>query len=265
MINHLRTLLLNQPGSLNVSPTFIGEEFVPAEFNPVIPPLDLQAVLNILFGVAPDRAMLNYRLRQYLTLIHSNPDFAGFVTALDSRITYWPAKNGSIVAGLQKPITATQTNTPAKVISFVFDPAQLVDYSRLLARWSVAVTDGSTVTMQQLTSPKLKSTYNYTITNGLSDLVTLPGSSIQFRFASGIGSSWFVEVLNKPKLDLVDLVPILEGNASTLATALFNKDVEPYRTFNNIWAYRTESGYRLSAIVLAVAYKLNTLLPANSN
>lgn len=87
MINHFRTLLLNRSGEEAGVSAHLGDEYVPTWYRAVPLPSYLTSVRRLLFGAAPDRVYLNYRVRQCLSLMHSS-ELAEFVTHLDSRITY---------------------------------------------------------------------------------------------------------------------------------------------------------------------------------
>ena len=87
MFNHARTLLLNISGSNNPGSSYLGEELVPADYAAITLPSYIENVRRPLFGAAPDRAMLNYRIRQLLTLI-ADTDLQEYIVGLDSRITY---------------------------------------------------------------------------------------------------------------------------------------------------------------------------------
>ena len=66
MFNHARTLLMNlsgDAGDLYIS-DYPGDEMIPADYRAVALPTYLQVVRSRLFGVTPDRAMLNYRVAQ---------------------------------------------------------------------------------------------------------------------------------------------------------------------------------------------------------
>lgn len=88
MINHARTLLLNQPGSM-YQPGVLGEEYAPPEYKPVRLPTYLKTAHQIIFGTGPDKVYLNFRAHELLGLIHAT-ELAEFVYALDPRVTYWP-------------------------------------------------------------------------------------------------------------------------------------------------------------------------------
>lgn len=86
MINHARTLLGNQAAIL-LGLNFPGEEYVPETFYPVTLPSPLARIRALLFGSQPDRIMVNYRLRQYMTLLHAT-ELSQYVTAFGARLTY---------------------------------------------------------------------------------------------------------------------------------------------------------------------------------
>jgi hypothetical protein len=88
MINHARTLLLNQPGKLYM-PGIIGEEYIPANYSPVALPSYVITPRRIIFGTDPDKVFLNFRAWELLSLAHET-ELAEFIYELDPRITYWP-------------------------------------------------------------------------------------------------------------------------------------------------------------------------------
>lgn len=89
MTNHIRTLLLDEDGRNSPGVGYPGEEYVPMDFRPAAMPYGIRNAWQLLFGRSPDRAYRNYRLRQYMALIH-NTELAETVLADDPRQTYWP-------------------------------------------------------------------------------------------------------------------------------------------------------------------------------
>lgn len=88
MINHARTMLLNMESTAAINET-VGAEYVPADFTPVVETTEVKAARSILFGsLTADMFTMNYRLHQYMNLLHANPFVGGDVLALDTRITY---------------------------------------------------------------------------------------------------------------------------------------------------------------------------------
>lgn len=107
MINHARTLLLNQPRQ-RMHPTDVGHAYVPPAFQSIKLPPPLLAIRNILFGATPDNYFLNYRVRELLTYIHQT-ELAEFVYQFDPRVTYWPETSTPFFESSSKRVTITQT------------------------------------------------------------------------------------------------------------------------------------------------------------
>ena len=98
MINHYRTALLNISGSNWPGLEYPGEELVDPMFRQKPMSGYVSTVHRLIFGESPDRAYLNYRLRQLTTMWHDG-DLHEAVTAKDSRLTYWPMQFASTMAG----------------------------------------------------------------------------------------------------------------------------------------------------------------------
>jgi len=260
MINQLRTLLLNQSAVAIPLPGYPGEEFVPADYMPRTLPDGLATVHSLLFGVAPDRAMLNMRLRQLLGLIHST-ELAEFVYALDPRVTYWPPRNDSLFSSLDNVPTITNI-VGTNVLYIMGSPTPFTDGDKLYYSFLIEVVNGTDVTIQSLTDAIPIITENYTVSAGLSSLVPLPNTDLQFRFQAGVGSKWKVEWLTYPAQNLADLYNnVKSGLTSDLASALFGDDPEePMLTFRNLWVENPYPPYQLGGAALALGYQTNTLV-----
>ncbi|NDD53047.1 hypothetical protein EBZ39_04070 [bacterium] len=107
MINHARTLLLNQPRRrMHYADT--GYAYIPTEFKTIKLPPTLLAVRQILFGSRPDNYFLNYRCRELLSYLHTT-ELAQYVYSLDPRVTYWPEISKPFFEPANKIINITQT------------------------------------------------------------------------------------------------------------------------------------------------------------
>ncbi len=260
MINHCRTLLLNRPGSTVILPNFIGEEFVPIDYVPARLSSQLQLVWDILFGTDPDRAMLNYRLRQYMSILHST-ELEEFIYSFDERVTYWPIIDTQLYGGPSITPTAVQLNTPTKAFYLAGNIQSVQATSRLLTQWNVTVTDGSNVTINQLTTPLSTIVKPYTISNGLSNLIPLQNSYLQFMFQAGIGSTWSVQSVARPALGLSDIILSLENLEAINSQFVFGTTFEePYKTFNEMWSTRSDIAYKLGGLLMALIFRMNALL-----
>ncbi len=94
MINHYRTALLNISGTNWPGLEYPGEELVDSSFKSKPLKGVISTVHRLVFGETPDRAYLNYRLRQLTTMWHDGILHEA-ATAKDSRITYWPLRFSS--------------------------------------------------------------------------------------------------------------------------------------------------------------------------
>lgn len=88
MTNHLRTLLLNRSATGRPAPGWYGEEYIPAEFAPVVLTPALRELHTDLFGTIADDLTLNYKLAQYLQALHSSEAGDHYARQLDPRISY---------------------------------------------------------------------------------------------------------------------------------------------------------------------------------
>lgn len=96
MINEARSLLLNL-SSTAVDLTLPWSEYVPTEYMAVPLPTWLVSLRNLLLGTNPTQTQLNLRVYQYMQLLHSGK-YADHITDMDSRITYLPFDESSLVS-----------------------------------------------------------------------------------------------------------------------------------------------------------------------
>jgi hypothetical protein len=256
VINHVRTLLLNQPAG---GAARVGDEYVPTGFGPRLVPAALLSVRRALFGPSPDRAMLNYRLHQYLALVHTC-ELVDYVLAKDPRITYWPFGDDIMRQVARGPVVTQVAGSPA-VLTVMAAQAAVESHGRLRRQWQVNVVDGTSVQVVAHDDNGLVYTVvqTYTITDGLSNQLVLPDSSLRYRFQAGVGSVWQVDLASAPALSLPAVVMNLEALMSTaVREALFGTEpIEPYRTFRELWDSHDVLAYRLGAVVLALAYRMD--------
>lgn len=179
MINHARTLLLNTT-TVGDYATYPGEEYISSDFVPLKLTSTLQRLRMGLFGSRPDRLMLNYRGRQLMSLLHST-ELVEFVLNLDPRITYdlnsqvfyeHPFGFGS----LQYTGCGTAIFLQGETLS---DPSPTGLCRR---RWSVDVVSDSQVSIKAIKPAAPEIFVDYTSDNNLSSPITLPETSLSFRF-----------------------------------------------------------------------------------
>lgn len=258
MINHFRTLLLNQNSSSTPGANYPGEEYVPSNYPKKTLLGSLFTVYGLIFGVNPDRAMLNHRLRELTDIVHTN-ELEEFVLDFDPRVTYWPPSNNSIFNTIIKPPVITNVSGTKALYLNVSNPivaGDVIYYSYLLD-----VTDGSHITIQSVAPAAPLVTLSYTITSGLSNLLQLPGSNISFQFQSGVGSQWTAAWLAQPNRKLGEVyADLIAGLTTDIANDLFDTNLTNMQTFKNIWEQSPYPPYRIGAVVLALATQINTLV-----
>ena len=244
MINHVYSLLRNVTGA-GVDPSQ-GGEYVPLEFRAVTLTPGLALVRSTLFGANPDPVYLNYRLRQYMTVLHAG-DYVDHVASYDSRWTYWPFLNAPpFVFGtsLTQNLGSGETASPAPPIL----QGQVVandEAGRCSFQWPLTLTRSA-----------------LTFTNGLSAPVPVPGSSLSVLVPSSIAAvtHWTVSATVKPVRDLATLVATLDTVGVRPTLELFGiETTEPQATYRKLWNEHDQLPERLTAVLLALAFRTEAL------
>lgn len=251
MLNHYRTLLVNLPPDGEE----VAEEKIPAGFVPVRLPPAVQAVRRVLFGAAPDRAMLNYRARQLLRVVHATP-LAEWVTRLDPRVAYTLDGGGLVGAAAFTP-AVTQYSGPAAALPVVGGPAAPDATGVMRLRYTVDVRSLTTVTVTRHTDPTADDTSTFALAAGLSAPLELRGAGYAVRLTTDDpGCAWGVEVLLRPRRDPGELCADLESVGGDRLVALFGLEAgEPWATLRRVWRATRETPLRLAAAVTAAVYR----------
>jgi hypothetical protein len=261
MVNHARTLLLNLAPAPTGYSSAPGEEFIEPDFRPLQLPGYLQHIRNVLFGSDPDRLMLNYRGRQLLGLLHTT-ELVEFVLELDSRITYDTLPRDAFYASQFLPrVTRLRGTTAELPLSGRVGPPDRA--GRLEHAWRVETASSSQVAVRRLTAPLSLDLVSYTLTSGLSELLDLPGSGLQFRVPAGVGNAWRITACARPEQNLAELVTSLTAVAGPLETVFGVGTAagrsEPFVTFRNLWRDHPEALYRLGGALLGYIYRADAL------
>ena len=253
MINHIRSILWNAPHRQMNSADFLGEEYVSLEWVPVPQPHGVARLRDILFGHNPDRALMNYRLRQLMTLIHST-DLEQYVHGKDTRVTYWPGTARGIFDE-----TFGATVTDISVSGSQLTPVGTLELSRdgqLYDKYIITVSTSTAVIIDRKTKPHSFET----VAMVAGQPVTLPGTQLQFMISNPQASdSWELELLRRPAADLGTLVKNVETNlgAGSLADVFGPAGEEPYKTFKALWEDHQYLDYKLGGLTLALAYRMD--------
>lgn len=255
MINHIRTLLLNQPRGA-YGPDFPGEEYVPATYRARSLPTSLRKARAVLFGADPDRYMLNYRLRQLLPVLHET-ELEEYVLEKDSRTTYWPLRGEEFFRGAFGTTIDTLNNLGSPLLTPIGELLPHEEDGRLHHRWHVTVISATNVEVKRIATPLQEAIYSYTLTDNLSNQIPLLGSSLSFVFRGGVGSEWIVEIVARPRKSTGDLLAALKRSLTEVDEIQIFGTVnrEPFLTLRNLWRRHDKYPYQLGALLLALALR----------
>lgn len=261
MINQVRTLLMNK-SSIGGSSSFPGEEFIPPDFVPKKWPADLTRAMSTLLGARPDRLYLNYRMREIMAILH-NTELAEYVYKNDPRVTYLPLNDeqffGNTVFGTTYDQYEGNVEVPLTVHGeHVSDEGN----GTTTLQWQITVVDGTQVEVKRLTPPPDTKLVTYTNSNGLSTYVPLHGSGLKIKFptASGVGTSWMLYSRARPEMALSVRAENMMGLLTDqLLLRMFPSRNEPWATLKNTYEDNPLFPYKFSAVMLALAFYMDTL------
>lgn len=259
MINHARTLLLNLPSSSAA----IGEEYVPRDFVPIKLPAHLDKIRTILLGKNRDRPTVNFKVRQYLQILHST-EFSYYLYNLDPRITYdLRSKEFFDLSGQLSVGKLGETEDDLFVLGS-YNSKSNTPVSNLL--WRVTIDSATEVTVKKQFAPASTETVEYTSADGLSSAIRLPGTMLTVRFNtreddSHVGNSWRIELNVIPDFDLGDTWLSLKSAGDDVLSQVFKYGAEePYASFERLWHRSKQLHYSLSGLLLAYVYGVNDLI-----
>ena len=254
MYNHIRNLLVNRAGSDYADTTVPGDELIPTGYLKKVLPTYLQTLRSRIFGVSPDRVMLNYRVAQLLSTI-SSTDLQQYVVSVDSRLTYdYPDLKSGFGPSVQKQSGLATDELTLQGSEVAPDASGVCSYRYVI---SVDTSPSAVVTVKRTVVPEVTEETAITLTNGLSQQISLPYSGLKFRLNSTTdGASWYVQGALRPTTNLSSIVESLSSIGEPTLLQLFGAaPEEPYNIFKNCWENHPELAYKLGGIVLAIAYR----------
>lgn len=257
MLNHARMLLMNKSTGALQGFAYLGDEAVAPNYLELDLPSYLLSLRAVLFGTNPDRHFLNYRLRQFLTLIHSTP-LVQFVLDLDPRITYSIGTDTTLTDGGRfKPEIIQVSGSLSDVLSVFGSPVGPDSVGRMKHALLIDIITNESIRVEQRLPPFQQTILGFALTDGASQPLPLGDSGYSFRLhTTNVGASWLVEVLNRPQWDLGQIVASLGQVGEPVFLQLFGTaSVEPYRTFRALWFDQSEMPLRLAALLLAIVYR----------
>lgn len=250
MINHARTLLLNQ----QVDPGELGGEFIPPEFRPVTLPGPLQAVRRLLFGTRPDALKLNYRVAQFLGVLHAGR-FSEYVTALDSRVTYRQFRDDLFAMRSEYQVAGDK---PQDLVVLGPDAEETAE-GVLRWTWQVSIPESGVAVLTLQDADPVDFELEFDIENGITSPLLLPAvTNAVVRIQNPeVGDRWTITQRVRPRQSLGTLVQYLQITLTPDSErALFGAAVaEPYQTFRNLWASPRGGLWSLTGLLLALIYR----------
>lgn len=259
MINHVRTLLMNRTRE-GYPQDYPGEEYIQPDFIPKKLRLELQLIHRQLFGVAPDRLFLNYRVRQLLTIMHST-ELVEFIYDFDPRVTYTPLVDDESLFDEVFVTTVRQVAGSGNTLYVSGEHVTTPGDNRLQQTWDVIVTeDAIRVDKRSLPTDSVLHPANYN--GGLSNLIPLVGSGLSVRIKEApINTRWTINSAAQPVDDVGQVLAQLESSISDGGFQLLFPITtqEPLTTLKNIWNRNHLSAYRYTALLLATVYQINEM------
>ncbi len=255
MYNHGRTLLLNLDGGSSPGSDFLAEELVPADYRRLTLPGYLQLIRGRLFGSDPDRAMLNYRIRQYLAVLQTT-ELHQFLLDLDPRITYDCTEESLTQETLFTP-RIRQSSGALAALYLLGEQGSPDSMGRIRYDYEVDVLSHETVEVRRITPYPTSWISSLSLADGLSNTIDLLGTGYQFRLNTNNPATQFViDGYLRPQWDLTQILALLQQIGETTTVQLFGvQSVEPYQTLRNLWNDHHEFAYRLGAILVALIYR----------
>jgi hypothetical protein len=277
MVNHLRTLLLNENGSNRPSYNYPLEEYVAADFVTSSMPFECQKVWNILLGISPDRAYKNWRLYQIAQFAQVS-DLKKHWYKFDERITYFdrPASDESDPFG-RVSIIKVSTGATIDLINsangITVDPAQIQTDSesvglllsgilisdeskgRCKNTWRITLTSSTNVQITNLTT-NVSDYHTLSFSNNLSAPVPLPGTGLFIQFRPVASDTWSIETTAKPSTDIGVVLANLKSIGDLDIDYVLSGAYPEYSIFSDYWHKNDNLAEKISAIALGLAYKL---------
>jgi hypothetical protein len=227
MINHFRTLLLNRKRDFRPVYGDHGEEYIPEEFEQLELPADLVRIRNVLLGEYGDPLYENYRMAQYLTLIHTHATLWQYIVEHDDRITY--DINAWQFSRLKEAITVSPNSNTEMELRVMGKPTADDEIGRISFSYIIGTSAGPSVDIHNV-KDHLKHAEDISITDQVS--TTFPignGMTGQLLIPAG---SWaedmvfHVMALVEPSYSLGDIYNILDTRAAQYINPIMREQDE---------------------------------------
>jgi len=250
MINHARTVLINQNGPHNEQTDIPGDVYIP-EYETLTLSAPLRVLWDTLFGGAPDYEGVVYRAAQYMAVLHST-EYEAYVTALDPRITYDTNNINILSEGIYGPIVTGPSDIS---VTGTWDDEGMS--GRVNTRWRVLMSAADRVLIENQND-------GWIVEYDWDEVKKLPRTDLAIAFADtspAAGTEWFIDYKSRPQPDIGAVLASLRTLPRTTQTTIFGSSPkqEPQLTFYNLARKHYALPYQLSGWLLAFIYALDAL------
>lgn len=263
MINAVRTLLHNTSGPADFS--WPGEEYIPPEFRERQPTPSLGRIRRVLFGSTPDRFMKNYRLSQFLPILHASC-LEPWIYRLDPRISYDFGERSARklkYLGYIGPRPWVWSVLPAHAAEHVLISLQEgepdCDATGLCWwEWAFYRPSASQLDMLVLRGSGLPRSWSLQAqADGFSQWLAL-GPPLSVRCRMDFTEPWQLIAVQRPSQSPAQLLRTLEERHAEDMDQLWDNS-EPLCSCRELCRASPDFAERLAAILLAVAYRSRDL------
>jgi len=247
MFNHLWTLFANQsyhgdetdtPGGVAIDPNFLAKTPDPAS-----------NVRRIIFGKTPDHDMVTYRCRQFLACVHASK-LKHYITIKDKRIAY----------DLQDSTIADPTYSLPKITNlqgsnrlWLIGEPNTPDDSGVIRHEFHANFSPPNLTIENLATPNPTiETILVTFPNQASAPIPLATTGYSLVISEPITSQWRIELRLRPKMDVAQIVAIIDNTLGESFASLFPTQ-QPFRELLTVWRESDNTIDRAAALAIAIA------------
>jgi hypothetical protein len=233
MINHARTLLLNKNRNLRPAYGDLGEEYIEEGFSPVELTAPLTKIREVLLGSYGDPLYENYRLAQYMSLLHAHPTLRQVIKEQDTRVTYdWHSWRFSQV---KQAVTVTATTSTSLELTILGQPVADEVAGQLSFSYILGTGAGPTVDVNNVKARNRKN-HNLTIVDQTTNVFGI-GTELSGRFmvpgnAWEVNTVWHVQAVCSPKAGTADILHQLRTAAGPeTARVMEQQDI----TLRDLW------------------------------
>lgn len=251
MINRVRTLLMNR-GREGYDLRLPGEEYIPADYVRRSQPVWLKRIYSRLFGAAPDRLFINYRMRQLMQVIHATP-LAEFVSSSGDDITYLPFRD-ELGSALFCQTLQPLTGTASAYLHGKHTADTTIGQTTYL--WDVRLIAADTVRVTTRIPVETYADVPVTFSNGLSNQITLIPRKLTTSFnTADVGFGYQVQSVVRPAADITDILTSVFSAAEGLDDLhVFAPRLATEQTmYCDIWRKHPQFVMRYAALCLAIA------------